>query len=157
MERREISLSHDVYTKHVAIVAEISSDSLERCFGEKLSAMICRNELMKALKEVYLFSYLPEIKVQWLSEKLKLEKYKKSDIIIQENTIGKCFYIIKSGSVEIFKGNSKIRTIGKLEFFGERALFFEEMRSATCIAENECELWALDKANFFEIIDSNMK
>jgi cGMP-dependent protein kinase len=45
----------------------------------------------------------------------------------------------------VFKEGLKLRTISMNDYFGERALLFDEVRSATVIADGPVECWVLGK------------
>ena len=67
------------------------------------------------------------------------------------------FYILRSGKIDIFVSNNYIRTLNVNEYFGERALFFNEARSATAKAKENVEVYVLDKDDFKKNIESNLK
>ena len=50
-----------------------------------------------------------------------------------------------------------IRSLNENEYFGERALFFNEKRSATARAKGDCEVFYLEKADFENIIKNDLK
>ena len=64
---------------------------------------------------------------------------------------------IKSGKVDIFVNNKYIRTMNENECLGERALFFQEPRSATAKANGDVEAFYLEKEDFTSTIETNMK
>jgi cGMP-dependent protein kinase len=47
--------------------------------------------------------------------------------------------------------------LNEKQYFGERALFFQESRSATAIANGEVELFYLEKEDFLSILENNMR
>jgi cGMP-dependent protein kinase len=65
---------------------------------------------------------------------LEVKDYQEHDVIVQQEAIADFFYIIKSGKVTVYKDNVKVRTITKLDYFGERALIFNDFRTATVVA-----------------------
>jgi CRP-like cAMP-binding protein len=58
--------------------------------------------------------------------------------------------------VDVFKDNQRLRTITKLDYFGERALVFNTFRTATVIAIGDVQCWVLNKDHFFEIIEESI-
>eukprot|EP01068_Selenidium_serpulae_P009848 Selendium_serpulae@DN5334_c2_g2_i1.p1 len=77
--------------------------------------------------------------------------------IIREGSIGTRFFIIKNGEVSIIKGGKRLRTCGKHDYFGERALLYDEPRTASVIAESpEVDLWFVEKDLFLRIIQGPM-
>merc|ERR1719365_12723 len=67
--------------------------------------------------------------------------YKEGDYIIRQGAVGDTFFIISQGRVKVTKkesGSSEekfIRTLHKGDFFGEKALSGEEVRTANIIAD----------------------
>jgi putative ABC transport system ATP-binding protein len=62
------------------------------------------------------------------------------------------FYVIRTGSVAVDiaeDGESRtVRTMGEGEHFGELALLSGNARSATIVARDDVELYALGKSDF---------
>ena len=85
--------------------------------------------------------------------------------IISQGAVGTTFYMIKSGSVEVFKdregekgkvgegeSNQLITTLKSGGYFGERALLTLEPCSATVVAAEATQLMTLDKAAFERVL-----
>jgi len=82
--------------------------------------------------------------------------YRNKEIIVQQNDVGDCMYVIQSGEVEVLQsknGNEvRLAIIGQGDFFGEMAIFEQEVRSATVRARGEVRLLTIDKKNFLRRI-----
>jgi cGMP-dependent protein kinase len=89
------------------------------------------------VRKVYLFSNIPASSLDFVIKKFDKEIYNTGNQIIVENDFGSKFFIIEKGAVIISQNGKKIREIGKFEFFGERALFYEEKRTATVTAKGK--------------------
>lgn len=113
--------------------------------------------LKTSLININSLKILPSSKIEILVQKIGQEKYAKDEFIINQGDKGTKFYIIKSGKVDVFINNSYIRTLGSNQHFGERALFFNEKRSASIKAIEEVELFCLDSNDFSEIMEENLK
>jgi len=59
--------------------------------------------------------------------------------------------------VNVYKDDIKVRSISMNDYFGERALLFDEVRSATVIAEGLVECWVLGKEEFITYISQDMR
>ena len=78
--------------------------------------------------------------------------YSENEIIFKENDPGDCFYIIKSGKVELVKPISseeekqaELKVLEPFDYFGEMALIDDNPRSATARAITETELLIMDQ------------
>ncbi len=86
---------------------------------------------------------------------LRAKKVKAGEIIIKEGEEGDALYIIKEGSVRILKNTleNEMYTVIVLSanmkvFFGELALIDNDLRSASVMAETDCELLVLRRDEF---------
>jgi cAMP-dependent protein kinase regulator len=79
------------------------------------------------------------------------------DRIIKQGDIGDEFYLLESGSVNVFlekqgEESRKVHSYGSGDAFGELALMYNAPRAATCVASEDCKLWALDRNSFRVIV-----
>mgnify|MGYP000589594026 CR=1 FL=1 len=74
--------------------------------------------------------------------------YKAGDIVFRDGDKGTEFYVIRSGRVSVRLGNRTLQELGEGEIFGEMALIDSEPRSATVIAETDCELVPVSEKQF---------
>ena len=107
-----------------------------------------KNTILENLSKIVLFKSFSQLKLYKLLELIHVEKYEEKEKIIIEGTSGDKFYIVKTGQVEVYQKGIYLRTLNPMEYFGERALLTNEVRSATVIAKDKIELYSLDKDNF---------
>ena len=85
--------------------------------------------------------------------------YKDGEIIIKQNTLGNCLYVIQEGKVEVIDENNgneiKIAELGETEFFGEMGLFEKDVRSCTVRALGDAKVLTVDKKNFYKTIQQD--
>ncbi len=86
--------------------------------------------------------------------------YKKGDIIFSQNEKAESFYMLKKGSVLIYKKSNyeQIITMGTVdegEIFGEMAIITKDLRSASAICLSECVIAVSDKKNLLPLLESN--
>ena len=79
-------------------------------------------------------------------------------IIFNENVMGDVLYIIKKGSVQIYKvlGSGQEKTLAVLHeqaFFGEMSLLDDSPRSASARAMEDSTLLNVDKDSFKEVVN----
>lgn len=69
--------------------------------------------------------------------------YKKGDYIIRQGAKGDTFFIINKGTVRVtiidpkHQNESFVRMLGEGEYFGEKALKLEDVRSANVVADSD--------------------
>ncbi|XP_037081184.1 LOW QUALITY PROTEIN: cGMP-dependent protein kinase, isozyme 2 forms cD5/T2-like [Pollicipes pollicipes] len=94
------------------------------------------------LKSVPSFQNLPEETVIKLADVLEETYYSQGDYIIRQGARGDTFYIISRGRVNVTMRSPDsmeeklIRTLGKGDFFGEKALQGEDIRTANIVADD---------------------
>jgi len=90
------------------------------------------------------------------SEAIQKESYKAGQFIFFEGEFDKHFYIIESGSVQIFTMNNGARfdimQIGEGESFGEFALLDDQARSASAQALTDVSLIRVSPEGFEELL-----
>ncbi|MEO5763146.1 MAG: Crp/Fnr family transcriptional regulator [Vicinamibacteria bacterium] len=110
------------------------------------------------LKSVPLFSRLGEASLDSILRLTRRKRFKKDEVIFHEKEAGDTLYIILHGRVKvaIFGDDGKEVTLSILtdgDFFGEMSLLDSEPRSATTIAEIECDLLSLHRDDFMRALD----
>lgn len=138
------------------VVAEINKKSLEKCMDAKISKFSDVNELLLVLKKVSLFRYLTTENLKMIVKVIREQAFADGSCIITQGEIGDKLFIIKTGSVSIVKNNEVVRSLYADNYFGERAIVFNETRSATVMAVGPVSCWVLLKADFNSIVDEKM-
>ena len=112
------------------------------------------------LQENYLFQSLSKKTLEKIAVKMKKQKYKNGDIIVNEGTPGSSFFLIYKGRVKITKDGKYLRHLETGNCFGERAILTSnDIRSATVIAVGKKVVcYVLLKEDFSLILnDENTK
>jgi CRP-like cAMP-binding protein len=85
--------------------------------------------------------------------------YSNGQEIIKQGTIGKCFYVIQKGKVEVLKETNneeiKVAELKEKDFFGEMGLFEKDVRSCTVRAVGEATVLSIDKRSFYKIVQKD--
>ncbi|KAL3877721.1 hypothetical protein ACJMK2_035386, partial [Sinanodonta woodiana] len=108
------------------------------------------------------FKNLPEETLSKIADVLEEAHYNTGDYIIRQGARGDTFYIIAKGKVKVTKRSSKgseeqvIRHLQKGEFFGERALQGEDIRTANIIAADPAgvDCLVLDRESYLQLISN---
>lgn len=158
-------LTGDVRSATVTACGECDLLCLDRADFEeilgKLEGLLERAQWRQILMNVPMFSEaslsskelaLDNNTVRKLTEAMTSKKVDAGEVIMKKGDVGDTFYIIKDGHVEIsdvsdtsmaFGVGDKV--LGQGDFFGERALFTGDVRSATVTALSTTELLCLDR------------
>lgn len=125
---------------------------IQDVLGEPLLEVIRKNEIKKVLGDIFLFKNLTEGQIDLTVRSLERQQYDKDDIIVKQGDEAEKFYLIQSGTICVSKDGSRIRSLGRWDYFGERGLLLRDRRSASCFAEEPCSLFMLDKKVFADIV-----
>ena len=122
--------------------------------------------VVERLKKIQLFVDLKtedEI-LSGIAKACSIQNIRNGETIIQEGQLGDTLFIIQKGKVQIMKRtlqNEPYTVVFLKEsdnvFFGELALIDEDKRSATVIAESDCQLIALRRRDFLAFCKQNPK
>ncbi|KAK3580700.1 hypothetical protein CHS0354_005703 [Potamilus streckersoni] len=126
------------------------------------TGLLRHSEHMEFLRSVPTFKNLPEETLSKIADVLEEAHYNTGDYIIRQGARGDTFYIIAKGKVKVTKRNSKgteeqvIRHLQKGEFFGERALQGEDIRTANIIAADPAgvDCLVLDRESYLQLISN---
>ena len=103
------------------------------------------------LDELDLFQDFTYPELESIARYLQLEHVAKGDVVFHEGAPGTYMLILIEGRISIFKGGEHGRQLLSHEtrgrVIGEMAMLDHERRSATCIAETDCELLTLGSEN----------
>ena len=117
--------------------------------------------IRQILQKNVLFQHLDEEQTGTVQDAMFLVEKEKDGVIIKQGDDGDNFYIIDSGSVDVFieskredgECDSKLVTsYGDGDSFGELAIMYNAPRAATCVAKGTIRLWALDRVSFKVIL-----
>jgi len=126
------------------------------------TGLIKQTEYTAFLKSVPSFVNLPEETLIKIADVLEETKYEEGEYIIRQGAIGDTFFIISRGRVKVTKkeqGSSEekfIRNLHKGDFFGEKALSGEEVRTANIIADDGegVSCLVIDRDSFNQLISN---
>jgi len=75
--------------------------------------------------------------------------YQSGEVIVRQGEVGNCMYVIQSGKAEVVEemdGQAvALAVLGESDFFGEMALFEDQVRSATVRALGTVRVLTVDK------------
>jgi MFS family permease len=100
------------------------------------------------LRRTPIFAPLGPANIERVARNVEPMKAGAGDVVIREGDVGDRFYVIADGTVAVSRGGAALATLGPGDFFGEIALLRDVPRTATVVAEEPCELLALDREHF---------
>jgi putative ABC transport system ATP-binding protein len=117
-------------------------------------------EICEFLKQCDVFSRLTTGTITNIAETMAKECHPPGAVIIRQGDEGDKFYLIKSGVVDVIVNQgqpdeTRVATLSKGQFFGETALLTGAPRNATVLAQQDVQLYTLDKPNFQAAIASS--
>ena len=121
-------------------------------------------DVLARIKKIDLFSDFlkDEERLKNVCSKIQIEKFKTGQVIIKEGELGDKLYILNKGTVRILKNtvSQEKYTVTLLMsdaniFFGEMALIDSDKRSATVVAESNCEVYSLDRKSYTKLCEKD--
>lgn len=156
-EDEDKKYDYDLIVDGETDIAIITKSEFEKSIGGKYQLVTDNNQAFMILKHVQLFRGLSNDKIHSLLAALKIEKYAHGQVIVEQNSEGDAFYIVKTGKVEVSIDDHVVRTITKHDYFGERSVIFNQKRTATVTASGNVECWILFQVDFMRIIDQGLR
>ena len=112
------------------------------------------------LNTINIFSESSEEELDALQKLCKPRNYLKNSMIILEEEYGDLVFVVQTGTIKITRVNDEgkeviLALLGPGEIFGELAILDGEARSANALAQENCQLWAINKEDFLDILKNN--
>lgn len=149
-------LKYDLIADPDCLLVEADKESFIKVLGGSFKEIIKKSIAMESLNIIPLFRTFSQKKMEILSSITDIEKFDNGKRIITQGETDSKFFIVKKGKVDIFIDNNYIRTLSQNEYFGERALFFKEPRTATAQANGTVECYVIEHKDFNLILEENL-
>ena len=107
------------------------------------------------LEEVPLLSTLTPYERSKIADALETQRFPPHSTIISEGDPGEAFYLLESGSAEVYKkvsGSKPITKYKKGDYFGELALLDDKPRAASVVSTTEVKVATLGKDGFQRLL-----
>ncbi|XP_022916905.2 cGMP-dependent protein kinase, isozyme 2 forms cD4/T1/T3A/T3B isoform X2 [Onthophagus taurus] len=126
------------------------------------TGLIRQAEYTDFLKSVPIFKDLPEDTLIKISDVLETANYDNGNYIVRQGARGDTFFIISKGRVKVTIKNPQtneeqfIRSLGKGDFFGEKALQGDDLRTANIICDDPegVSCLVIDRETFNQLISN---
>ncbi|XP_075005946.1 cGMP-dependent protein kinase 2 isoform X5 [Calonectris borealis] len=149
-------------TASVKAITNVKTWALDREVFQnimRVAAQTRQEQYRNFLRSVSLLKNLPEDKLTKIMDCLEVEYYDKGDYVIREGEEGNTFFIIAKGKVIVTQSTADhsqpqlIKNLHKGDYFGEKALISDDVRSANVIAdENNVECLVIDRETFNQTV-----
>jgi len=87
-----------------------------------------------------------------LMESGNAETFPAGTTLFEQGESGEVLYIVRDGTVVLSVDGRRLELVEKGGMFGEMALIDREPRSATAVADSDCELVVIDKRRFWFLV-----
>lgn len=108
---------------------------------------------LEHLAQVKMFSSLSKKELGLVAKASDVIKVPAGTEIVTEGQLGHEFYLILQGSVTVRRNGRKVATLEVGNYFGEMALLDRGPRSATIVADTDCELLVIGQREFMAVLD----
>lgn len=109
-------------------------------------------EHLSVLNHIDLFSGLPIDKAREFLTLVKMENFKKGDLLIKQNTVGDRFFMIVSGKAYVERDGKVFKYYTTNDYIGETSMILNLPRNANVIAETDIKALVMDKYDFLYFI-----
>lgn len=128
-------------------------------FRKAVEAWIKANyeENLRFINSVKLFSCLTPQQKSVLVEALSSHRFESNQVIVRENEPGDLFFLIKEGTVACTQQGTEIRRMTRGEFFGEQALLYDTLRTATVTALSTVKCASIGRDMLMQVLGRNLQ
>jgi cGMP-dependent protein kinase len=157
----EIALLHNV--PRSATVRTLEKSDLwgldRKIFREAVQQVNVRNykENRAFLDSVPMFAYLTSQDKEKLLSALSAQRFFAGKHVVTEGEPGDVFYIIKEGAVTCSAGGIEVRKMRKGDYFGEQALLYNTVRTATVTADDTVRVLSIGREQLAEVLGQSLQ
>jgi CRP/FNR family transcriptional regulator, cyclic AMP receptor protein len=112
-----------------------------------------KNAKVELIKRVPLFSRCSKKElglVAQIADEIDLPEGK---TLMKQGDRGREFFVLVEGSADVVKGNRKVNTLGRGDFFGEIALVSQRPRTATVTTASPVRVLVVTEQSFRSLLD----
>ena len=120
-----------------------------------LVRLFSQNVKVEALKRAPLFEGLSRRELRDLASATEDVSVDAGTVLCREGRLGREFFVIMQGEVEVTRGGKRIASRGAGEFFGEIALLTTTKRTATVTATTPVRCFILTRGDFRRVLDES--
>jgi CRP/FNR family cyclic AMP-dependent transcriptional regulator len=113
-----------------------------------------------ALRSCPLFGGMGDVALEAVVRLLRTRRFRRNEVIFHAGDPGDTLFIVESGSAKVILASAEgqeaiIATLHRGDYFGEIAMLDDEPRSATVVALEPTDLFALARVPFLELVETD--
>jgi anti-sigma regulatory factor (Ser/Thr protein kinase) len=128
---------------------------LRRALGAKPTCTDDMDGRVELLRQSPIFAPLPDATLEQLAARLIPISASARETIIREGDEGDLFYLVGAGRLDVSVEGCHVTTLGPADPAGEIALLRDVRRTATIVASEPVELYALTREDFLAAVASD--
>ena len=115
-------------------------------------------DVLAHLEALPVFNLAPKETLPDLAARCQIHRFKAGETVVEEGSYGDTMYAIIKGRVRVerqtlYHDHYTVSFLEAGNFFGELALLDRDRRSATCVAETDCEFLEIHRKDFITFGD----
>ena len=141
----------DVRARTACVLLKVDRRRVEARLGP-VAALLDANLRRRVLSSVEVLGKLTEEERRRCADLFATKSYEAGEVIVRQGDVGDAFYVLRRGRARVEVGSER-RVVGSLEpgnYFGEIALLGDDARTASVVADHDCECAVLARAPFVE-------
>jgi CRP-like cAMP-binding protein len=123
-----------------------------KTFRTELDRNYRQRALETHLKSVPVFASMPADFIDYLRDRVELQRYAPGDVIVRQGTTADAFYLVRLGFVKVSQhhpgGDLVLSYLGRGGYFGEMGLLGGGVRTATCTALDHVDVVRITGEDF---------
>ena len=112
---------------------------------------------LAVLSTLPLFAPLPVTTLERLAQRLTPVHFAAGTAVVRSGEPGDSFFVIENGEIEVVRGATHVSVLRRGDSFGEIALLRSTMRTATCVALTDVDLFAVDRETFVAAVSGDSR
>jgi CRP-like cAMP-binding protein/Fe-S-cluster-containing hydrogenase component 2 len=154
--------SATVRAKTDVVVLEMLRNVLDilqknKTFRAELDRKYRQRALETHLKSVPVFSTMPAEFVEYLRDRVELQRYSPGEVIVRQGDVADAFYLVRLGFVKVSErhpgGEIVLTYLGRGGYFGEMGLLGGGLRTATCTALDHVDVVRIRGEDFHLMLE----
>jgi len=114
---------------------------------------VAYHKTLRLIQKIFIFRHLDMDQLRVVASSFEVKKAKAGDVVMAEGEMGDSMALVIEGSAAISKDGVFITTKEAPTYIGDRALLYDEPRTATItISSEDALLWVLSKQVFLDIV-----